>query len=97
MTPQSKFSYDSECESLARHFLSDEAELNTPVNEQELAQAIQDAVEDWFVGIDAARERDDTPPKRPPDGPSEAEIARSQARIAAVLGIDPDADEGEEF
>jgi hypothetical protein len=27
------------------------------------------------------------------DGPSEAEIAQSQARIAAVLGIDPDEEE----
>lgn len=39
-------SYDPACEELARHFLSDEEFENDHV--AELAQHIQDAIEDWI-------------------------------------------------
>jgi hypothetical protein len=38
--------FDSRCFDLAEHFLQDEPELREKVSE--LAQAIQDAVEDWI-------------------------------------------------
>ena len=41
-----KLSYDPACEKLARHFLTDEAQLHHL--HQQLAQAIQDAVETWL-------------------------------------------------
>ncbi len=40
-------SHNSMCRSLAEHFLSDEP--HTDDEEAELAQEIQDAVEDWFA------------------------------------------------
>lgn len=47
-----KYSYDGECEKLARHFLVDEPQFGRL--HQELAQHIQDAVETW---IEAERDR----------------------------------------
>lgn len=40
-------SYDTKCEELAEHFLQDEEHDQNDV--AELAQVIQDAVENWFV------------------------------------------------
>lgn len=40
--------YDSECELLAIHFLNDARIYDSPLRQQ-LAQAIQDAVEDFFA------------------------------------------------
>lgn len=46
-TGNQKYSYDSECEELAKHFL----ELSGSNSEsQSLAQHIQDAVENWYAG-----------------------------------------------
>ncbi len=45
-TPR-KLSYDSECEKLARHFLTDKPDA-TDADAADLAQDIQDAIEDWF-------------------------------------------------
>jgi hypothetical protein len=42
-----KYSYDEECEHLARHFLADEPSLSDAAV-GDLAQAIQTCVEDWF-------------------------------------------------
>jgi hypothetical protein len=42
------YSYDGACETLAEHFLSTVAERDAV---KELAQHIQDAVEDWFQYI----------------------------------------------
>lgn len=47
-------SYDPECAKLARHFLGDLAADNHPRFLPELAQAIQDAVEEW-IGAEAER------------------------------------------
>ena len=47
-------SYDSKCYQLAREFLDDEPGLNTIENAKELAQDIQDAIEDF---IDYARQK----------------------------------------
>lgn len=41
-----KYSYDSKCRELAGHFLSDT--VCTDADGEELAQDIQDAVENWF-------------------------------------------------
>ena len=41
-------SYDSKCYDLAREFLDDEPGLNTIDNAKELAQDIQDALEDFM-------------------------------------------------
>jgi hypothetical protein len=41
-------SYDTECKVLAEHFLSDEPSA-TAADADSLAQAIQEAVEDWFT------------------------------------------------
>ena len=41
-------SYDSKCYDLAREFLDDEPGLNTIDNAKELAQDIQDAIEDFI-------------------------------------------------
>jgi hypothetical protein len=40
--------YDKKCWDLAVHFLSDEPELDSPANCNELAGAIQEAIELWF-------------------------------------------------
>jgi len=40
--------YDEKCLDLAQYFLADVA--HPPVDEAELAQAIQDAIENWFTG-----------------------------------------------
>jgi hypothetical protein len=40
--------YDKKCWDLAVHFLSDEPELDSPANCNELAGTIQEAVELWF-------------------------------------------------
>lgn len=40
--------FDSKCEDLAEHFLSEEPHTDRDVFD--LAQAIQDAVETWFFG-----------------------------------------------
>lgn len=46
-----KYSYDMKCDDLARYFMSDGE--NAPEEEiASLAQAIQDAIENWFVGWD---------------------------------------------
>lgn len=42
-----KYSYDEECEQLARHFLADEPSISDAAI-PDLAQAIQTCVEDWF-------------------------------------------------
>lgn len=47
-------SYDEKCYELARQFLLDEPGVNTESNCRELAQDIQDAIEDF---IDYARQR----------------------------------------
>lgn len=41
-----KYSYDEECERLARHFLADHIPTNEMV--RDLAQRLQEAVEEWF-------------------------------------------------
>jgi hypothetical protein len=41
-------SYDTQCKVLAEHFLADEPGA-TPEDAHDLAQTIQDAVEDWFT------------------------------------------------
>ena len=43
-------SFDSKCYDLAEHFLSDEPALQSERNRNRLAQAIQDAIEDWIEG-----------------------------------------------
>jgi len=40
-------SYDQKCEDLARHFAQDEALTDAQI--ADLAQAIQEAVEAWFL------------------------------------------------
>lgn len=45
-----KFSYDEKCEELALYFTLDESSRHVPVDE--LAQAIQDAVESFIEGYD---------------------------------------------
>ena len=58
MSDRKKYSYDKECEALADYFLADEALRGNPkINEnvKELAQAIQDAVEDWFISQEEPR------------------------------------------
>jgi len=46
---ETKFSFDPECYRLAEHFLP----VNAPESvKRELAQAIQDAVESYLVGIE---------------------------------------------
>ena len=47
-------SYDSKCYQLAREFLDDEPGLNTIENAKELAQEIQDVIEDF---VDYARQK----------------------------------------
>jgi hypothetical protein len=42
-----KYSYDEECEHLARHFLAEESSLSNAAV-PDLAQAIQTCIEDWF-------------------------------------------------
>ncbi len=42
--------YDSDCYELAEKFLDDDDEGHTDKQTGELAQAIQDAIENWFVG-----------------------------------------------
>jgi hypothetical protein len=45
---------DTKSYELAEHFLADEpAERRTPEKTQDLAEAIQQAVEDWFAGQEA--------------------------------------------
>ena len=46
------YAYEAECEALARHFLAaDEPKDALDLDRvRSLAQAIQDAVEDWFGG-----------------------------------------------
>ena len=41
-------SYDVKCEELAKAFLDDEPELKSDPNIMSLAQAIQEAIEDWL-------------------------------------------------
>lgn len=41
-----KYSYDEECEVLARHFLADQIPTDEMV--RDLAQRLQEAVEEWF-------------------------------------------------
>ena len=48
----SEFSYDERCEDLAEHFLAGSEKPATEENKKELAQAIQDAVENWFAGFE---------------------------------------------
>jgi hypothetical protein len=49
------YSYDERCEELAEYFLQDQIIDGRPVltehNKKDLAQAIQDAVENWMEGI----------------------------------------------
>ena len=52
MSDPKEYNYDKGCEALADYFLADEALRGNPrINKKvkELAQAIQDAVEDWFI------------------------------------------------
>lgn len=49
------YSYDSECERLAEHFLQDRPTAY-PLVKRELAQAIQDAVENWFAEREEPRD-----------------------------------------
>lgn len=45
-----KFSYDEECEKLARHFLQeDRTSIHTDEAVKLLAQHIQEAIEDWIA------------------------------------------------
>lgn len=44
-----KKSYDPKCFDLAAAFLADEAEINTEVNQHELAYCIQIAIEEWIA------------------------------------------------
>lgn len=46
-----KYSYDEECERLARHFLADERHV-TERAVRDLAQEIQDVVEGWLSVTD---------------------------------------------
>jgi hypothetical protein len=41
-------SYDPWCLDLAKRFLEDEPNLDTGPNQADLAQCIQDAIENWF-------------------------------------------------
>lgn len=50
--PKPQYSYDSRCEELAEHF-EDRSTPFTGEEKRELAQTIQDAVEDWFSGREA--------------------------------------------
>jgi hypothetical protein len=75
-------SYDPDCETLAEHFLQDdpvepiaEAGRAHDLRVRELAQYIQDAVEDWSDANPATPEPDDFESKLPygdPDADAEA-------------------------
>lgn len=45
-----KMLVDQKCVDLAEHFLSDTPTLNTPENRQSMAEDIQYACEDWYLG-----------------------------------------------
>ncbi len=45
-----KRTYDSRCYDLAAIFLGDEPELHTPANIEELADLIQQTIEDYIAG-----------------------------------------------
>ena len=49
VTEKRKYSFDDRCLELAEHFLMDEKDCDED-REYSLAQAIQDAVENWFAG-----------------------------------------------
>ncbi len=53
--------YDEKSYELAEHFLQDEPSLNTKAGRDDLAKAIQAAVEDWFE-----RAKDNYEPPDPP-------------------------------
>lgn len=42
--------YDARCKELAEVFLADFPSLNTPEKIDELAQSVQEAIDDWFAG-----------------------------------------------
>lgn len=44
------FNYDAKCEDLARHFLADADDMDKRA--AQLAQHIQEAVEQWFIGVE---------------------------------------------
>ena len=46
-----KYSYDEKCDELARYFMSDGEDVPEEAI-ADLAQSIQDAIENWFVGWD---------------------------------------------
>jgi hypothetical protein len=52
--------YDSSCYELAELFLMDEPELANEANTKELAQAIQDAIEDFIENARQARTETET-------------------------------------
>ena len=47
----SKRAYDTKCDELARYFMAD-GEIQPEEEIADLAQTIQDAIENWFVGWD---------------------------------------------
>lgn len=50
-------SYDHKCYELARDFLSDEPDLNTEANRDDLAQSIQDAIEATILAMKMDEEK----------------------------------------
>lgn len=55
MPGKKKYSYDSECLYLAEHFLFGENGVSE-ADKEDLAQDIQNAVEDWFFYRESQRE-----------------------------------------
>lgn len=55
-------SYDPKCRDLAELFLEDEPHLNTLDRQDDLAAAIQQAIEDWFRSA-----KNNYEPPSPPD------------------------------
>ncbi len=50
-----KYSYDTRCWDLAMYFLGDKLDIETARSSEELAQHIQNAVEEWCAAREADR------------------------------------------
>lgn len=75
-------SYDLRCHDLATHFAADEK--LTPAEIGDLAQAIQDAVEEWFAA-DATRRNGDAW-RDPQDWPKPPPLGGAKVRIRVDFG-----------
>jgi len=61
--PDPDFPYDPACEVLAEHFLTASPLNNVPDAKESLAQAIQNAVGDWYLENDLGDEDADHEPE----------------------------------